>query len=56
MAEITRTDPSRLADAFTAQPEDPPGEQPDYDTWLTQAHAPGDPPPPEHSHDEVGTD
>jgi hypothetical protein len=31
-------------------------ERPDYYTQLTQAHAPGDPPPPRHEHAEVGTD
>jgi hypothetical protein len=56
MAETTRSDPPRLADALTAQPEGPSGEQPEYDTWLTHAHAPGDPPPPQLSHAEVGTD
>jgi hypothetical protein len=31
-------------------------EEPDYYTWLTQAHAPGDPMPLPYSHADVGTD
>ena len=31
-------------------------DQPDYYTWLTQPHAPGDPTPPQYRHADVGTD
>jgi hypothetical protein len=31
-------------------------EQTDYYTWLSQAHAPGDPMPPQYAHADVGTD
>ena len=31
-------------------------EQPDYYTWLAQAHAPGDTTPPQYVHADVGTD
>jgi hypothetical protein len=31
-------------------------EQPDYYTWLAQAHAPGDAMPPQYAHADVGTD
>lgn len=31
-------------------------EQPDYYTWLAQAHAPGDPTPARYVHADVGTD
>jgi hypothetical protein len=56
MAETTHNDLPRLADANSGRPEDEVGDQSEYDTWLTEAHAPGDPPPPQHAHDEVGTD
>ena len=55
MADDTTTNPASVADALTALPEDSQREQAG-DTWLTEAHAPGDPPPPQLSHAEVGTD
>ena len=56
MADDTTSNPTSAGDAVGASPEDPRREQTDYDTWLSEAHAPGDPPPPQLSHAEVGTD
>ena len=50
------SEPASPIDAMGAPPEERLDEQADFDAWTAQAHAPGDPAPPQHSHDEVGTD
>jgi hypothetical protein len=55
MADTTITYPAPVADA-APRSDDPLGELTAAEIWLTQAHAPGDPVPPECSHADVGTD
>ena len=52
----TTTNPASLAEAIATAADELPRDQTVDETWLAEAHAPGDPPPPRLSHADVGTD